>query len=228
MVSGRRGDVGLGARHEMRTGTPDRYTQPVPRSTADPGYARRLEQLQQRPIARWFDVQAPYRRNIRRLRPGFVLDVGCGLGRNLDHLDGNGVGIDHNVDSIAVARSRGLTALTPPEFRASEYATPGRFDALLLAHVVEHLSCDDGRGLVAEYVPYLRPSGRVILICPQRAGFRSDATHVTYYDRDGLVDFARECGLRIGAVRSFPFPFPRLVGSVFPYNETVVVAHLPE
>ncbi|RZJ89416.1 MAG: methyltransferase type 11, partial [Chryseobacterium sp.] len=28
------------------------------------------------------DVQAPYRWHIRSIRPGYVLDVGCGIGRN--------------------------------------------------------------------------------------------------------------------------------------------------
>ncbi len=83
-----------------------RYTRSVPKSTADRGYAARLDGLERRRIARWFDVQAPYRRNIRRLEPGFVLDVGCGLGRNLRHLEGNGVGVDHNPDAVEACRAR--------------------------------------------------------------------------------------------------------------------------
>ena len=194
----------------------------MPKSTADPGYAARLDGLERRRIARWFDVQAPYRRNIRRLEPGFVLDVGCGLGRNLRHLDGNGVGVDHNVDAVEACRARCLTVFTPDEFRASEHARPEEFDSLLLAHVIEHLTEDDGCALVAEYLPYVRRDGRVILICPQKAGFRSDDTHVTFYDRDGLVRFADACGLEPDGPRSFPFP--TVAGLVFPYNETVVVA----
>jgi 2-polyprenyl-3-methyl-5-hydroxy-6-metoxy-1,4-benzoquinol methylase len=202
-----------------------RYTRFVSKSTAEPGYAARLDELERRRLARWFDVQAPYRRNIRRMEPGFVLDVGCGLGRNLRHLDGNGVGIDHNADSVEVARSRGLTVFTPDEFRASQYAVPGRFDSLLLAHVVEHLDEPGGRDLVVEHLPFVKPDGRVILICPQQAGFRSDDTHVTYYDREGLVRFAESCGLEAERPRSFPFP--TVVGRVFPYNETIVVARRP-
>jgi SAM-dependent methyltransferase len=197
----------------------------VPKSTADPGYAARLDGLERRRLARWFDVQAPYRRNMRRLEPGFVLDVGCGLGRNLRHLEGNGVGVDHNADAVEACRARGLTAFTPDEFRASEHARPERFDSLLLAHVIEHLTEDDGYALVAEYLPYVQRNGRVILICPQKAGFKSDDTHVTYYDRDGLVRFAEACGLEADGPRSFPFP--TVAGLVFPYNETVVVARRP-
>jgi 2-polyprenyl-3-methyl-5-hydroxy-6-metoxy-1,4-benzoquinol methylase len=198
----------------------------VVRSTADPGYARRLDALEHRRLARWFDVQAPYRWNIRRIDPGFVLDVGCGLGRNLAHLDGHGVGVDHSPAAIEVARSRGLTAFTPTEFRASEFAAPGRFDSLLLAHVIEHLAVDEGRSLVLEYLPDIRPGGRVIVICPARAGYRSDPTHVTYYDPERLTDLASGCGLRVESVSSFPFP--SFAGRLFRYNESILVARIPE
>ncbi len=45
---------------------------------------------------------------LTRINPGFVLDVGCGLGRNLANIGGYGVGVDHNSESVAVACSRGL------------------------------------------------------------------------------------------------------------------------
>ena len=43
---------------------------------------------------RALDVQAPYRWNLRRLKPGFMLDVGCGLGRNLELVLGVCVVVD--------------------------------------------------------------------------------------------------------------------------------------
>ena len=41
-------------------------------------------------------------------------------------------------------RARGLEVFTPDEFRQTEHARPERFDSLLLAHVIEHLTEDDG------------------------------------------------------------------------------------
>ena len=188
-------------------------------------YARRLETLERRWVARVFDVQRPYRRNIRRLEPGFVLDVGCGLGRNLSHLDGNGVGIDADPEAVAIARSRGLTVFTHDEFDRSEYARPGRFDSLLVAHVLEHLANDDAEKLLREHLPFVRPGGRVILICPQESGFRSDATHHTFLGPRELDALAERCGVTVRRTRSFPFPRP--VGHVFRYNETVLVGDVP-
>src|SRR5215468_2590796 len=88
--------------------------------TEDRRYAARLIHQQEAILwKRWLDVQAPYRWNLRRLSPGFTLDIGCGIGRNLLHLAGDGVGIDHNAHSVEIARSRGLAAFTPGEFQAS-------------------------------------------------------------------------------------------------------------
>jgi SAM-dependent methyltransferase len=109
----------------------------APTDTASAGYTDRLDRLTGRTWKQRLDVQRPYRWNVRRLNLGRVLDVGCGIGRNLAHLDGNAVGIDHNPTSVAKARERGLTAFTPEEFRSSRYNRSGAFDSLLLAHVVD-------------------------------------------------------------------------------------------
>jgi len=92
---------------------------------------------------RIIDVQAPYRWNLCRLNPGFTLDIGCGLGRNLINLSGNGVGIDHNPHSVEIASSRGLRVFTPESFEDSSFNKHAHFDSILLSHVVEH---NVGRG----------------------------------------------------------------------------------
>ena len=188
-------------------------------------YADRLRTLESVWWKRLLDVQRPYRKHLRSLELGFVLDIGCGLGRNLGHLGGQGVGVDHNPESISLARSRGLTAFTVADFAASEYAKPARFDTLLCAHVVEHMRRDEARTLLSSYLPYLREGGRVVLITPQEAGFKSDATHVEFCDLEALADLTR--GLGLVTDRSYSFPFPRFVGKFFKYNEFVSVSRKP-
>lgn len=193
--------------------------------TDRPDYAARLQSLEQ---ARWkqlLDVQAPYRWNIRRLHLGRTLDVGCGLGRNLAHLDGNGVGVDHNPTSVATARARGLEAYTADEFRAGPLARPGAFDSLLAAHVVEHMSEADAVDLLQAYLPHVRRGGKVVLITPQEKGYTTDATHVRFCGFPEVAALCEKVGLRV--VRQYSFPFGRFAGRVFPYNEFVTLARIP-
>ena len=190
--------------------------------TEQPDYAQRLDRLGSRRWKRVLHVQAPYERYLRRLGLGLTLEVGCGIGRNLRALAPTAVGVDHNATAVNMARTAGLTAFTPEQFRASEFAAPGRFDALLASHVLEHLGEDEADGLVASYVPYVRDGGRVVLITPQERGFRSDPTHQTFLDDAALAALAGRLGLEV--LRRASFPFPRPVGRVFPYNEFVLIA----
>lgn len=189
--------------------------------TAGRSYAERLSRLETAPWKRWLDVQRPYRWNLRRLQLGDVLDVGCGIGRNLVNL-GGGVGVDHNAESVDTARRRGLTAYTTTEFAHCPDAVERRYDTLLLAHVLEHLGTDVADDLVRAYLPYLRPGGRVLFITPQEAGFRTDDTHVRFVDTAGLREHADRLGLDVE--RSYSFPLPRAAGRLFPYNEFVLLA----
>ena len=152
---------------------------------------------------------------------GQTLDVGCGIGRNLEHLDGRGVGVDHNPDSVAACRARGFDAYTTDEFRTSGAAST-RFTALLFSHVLEHMTRAEAISLVRKYLPNLQRPGKVVFVTPQERGYASDATHVEFMDLDALTDIADRCGLAVE--RSESFPFPRPFGRLFTYNEFVVVA----
>jgi 2-polyprenyl-3-methyl-5-hydroxy-6-metoxy-1,4-benzoquinol methylase len=193
--------------------------------TRDEQYSKRLITKEGVWWKRLLDVQAPYRWNLRRLNLGFTLDIGCGLGRNLAHLDGNGVGIDHNSTSVDIAKSRGLIAYLPEEFERTEHNQPARFDSILIAHVLEHMTEQEAGELLGRYVPLLKPGGRAVLITPQERGFRSDPTHVEFLDFDGLRRVAEAAGLV--AERAYSFPFPRPAGKVFTHNEFVFTSTKP-
>jgi 2-polyprenyl-3-methyl-5-hydroxy-6-metoxy-1,4-benzoquinol methylase len=187
--------------------------------TADREYTARLEEQTAKGWKRLIGAQAPYRRHIRRVVEGRVLDVGCGIGRNMQHLDGNGVGVDINPHSVEVARRSGLTAHTAAEFAGSSDAVPGSYDTLLFVHVLEHMEPDQATDLLGTYLPYMRSGGRVVIIVPQEAGFRSDATHVHFLDLNDLATIESEHSL----VREegYSFPLPRAAGRWFTHNETV-------
>jgi 2-polyprenyl-3-methyl-5-hydroxy-6-metoxy-1,4-benzoquinol methylase len=191
------------------------------KATAGRDYASRLVRSRSVWWKNVIDVQLPYRWNIRRLHLGRTLDIGCGIGRNLHHLGGSAVGVDHNSDSVAIARSYGLTAYTGEDFGSSTDAVPAGYDTLLLAHVVEHMDRDHAVEILEGYLKYLKPGGRVVLITPQEAGYRTDSTHVRFVDFASAADLAAAIGFE--PVQQYSFPFPRMVGRFFPYNEFVTV-----
>lgn len=184
-------------------------------------YADRLVRLQQSSWKRILNVQAPYRWNLRRLNMGKVLDIGCGIGRNLINLAG-GVGIDPNTSAVEIACAHGLTAYTPEAFDASPDSRQDSYDSILLAHVAEHIGLQATILLIKRYLNLLKSNGQVVIITPQEAGYQSDATHIEFVDFDKL----REISTALGLVesRSYSFPFPRILGRVFRYNEFVFVS----
>jgi SAM-dependent methyltransferase len=187
------------------------------KDTSGADYAERLRRKE---YARWkqvLDVQAPYRWNLRRQELGRTLDVGCGIGRNLGALSADSVGVDHNSASVREARARGFTALDTEEWAVSELRVREAFDSLLLAHVMEHMDEPSGVALLKEYVPYLKPGGKVLFICPQERGYKTDPTHVRFVDFDGLRDLCRAVDLVPD--KQFSFPLPRPCGKLFTYNE---------
>lgn len=194
--------------------------------TAGREYAERLAALANAPWKRALHVQAPFRAHVRHLHLGRALDVGCGIGRNLPALDAGSVGVDHNPYSIEVARRSGLTAYTDVElFDDDELSRPGSYDGMLVAHVVEHLEPAEALGVLARYVPLVRPGGRVAFITPQERGYASDATHVAFTGFDELAALARALGLAV--LRTWSFPLPRPAGRWFTYNEFVLLARRP-
>ncbi|MFJ7069837.1 class I SAM-dependent methyltransferase [Streptomyces sp. NPDC101115] len=193
--------------------------------TESSDYTQRLARLETSGIKRLLPTQAPYRWNLKRLGLGRVLDVGCGLGRNLLNCGPDSVGVDHNAHSVATCRERGLTAYTPDELAEAPDCGPGSFDSLLCAHVLEHMDETFGNSVLEQYLPLVKRGGSVVLICPQEAGYKTDSTHVRFVDFDGMRAHAEKVGL--GIERTYSFPFPRSVGKVFPYNEFVLVARVP-
>jgi len=183
-------------------------------------YTDRLQRITGRGWKRF--VPDPYRWNLRRLNLGRTLDIGCGIGRCLAFIDGNGVGVDHNEKSVEVCRSRGLEAYTPAEFLTID---EGLFDSILLSHVLEHTTIAEGKELLESYLPHLKPGGRILLITPQMAGQKSDPTHVRFLDAEALRQQIAELG---GVeIKSRSFPFPRFAGGLFRYNESQAIGAIP-
>lgn len=154
---------------------------------------------------------------------GIVLDVGCGIGRNLRYLKSpDAIGVDHNAESVQFVQQLGYKAFLVNEFLERHSKSDPLFDTLLISHVVEHMSAEAAKELVRTYLKFLKPNGRVVLICPQQRGYASDQTHETYFTSESLSLLVKQLGLEVVRVKSFPLP--RFFGKMFIYNEHIVIA----
>ncbi|MFG2225552.1 class I SAM-dependent methyltransferase [Streptomyces sp. NPDC048644] len=179
-----------------------------------------------RPLLPWLrPPRAPYRRQLRRIGSGRVLDIGCGSGDTLAGCAPGSVGVDHDPHSVDICRARGLTAYTADAFLASPHARPGAFDALLSAQVLQHLDDEQVEGLLRAYLPYVRPGGGVVLITPQEAGHRSAQAPGRFTDFALLRVFAESAGLSVR--RTYSCPLPRPAGRLLDANAFVLVGQVP-
>lgn len=187
-------------------------------------YAERLVRKQTVWWKKLLRVQAPYQWNLRRQGLGRTIDIGCGIGRNLETLGAGSIGVDHNAEAVAVARADGHEAYTVAEFEQAQFELES-FDGLLTAHVIEHLDPATGLEVMRSYLPYLRSGGKAFFVCPQERGYDSDPTHVRFTTGDDLAQLARDLGLV--PQEPFSFPFPRSTGKAFIYNEFCLLAVKP-
>ncbi|MBF0408512.1 MAG: class I SAM-dependent methyltransferase [Candidatus Riflebacteria bacterium] len=163
----------------------------------------------------------PYSWNIKRYNLGRVLDIGCGIGRNLKWLSNDSQGIDINGFSVEFANKKGLKAFTADEFLNNFSPENNQFDTLLFSHILEHLSADDIYSLFTSYFPFLKAKGNVFIISPQELGYKFDDTHKTFVDFVFIKKLVKKYNIKM--TRKYSFPFPRLFGPYFPWNEFIFI-----
>ncbi|MBF0542894.1 MAG: class I SAM-dependent methyltransferase [Candidatus Riflebacteria bacterium] len=190
----------------------------------DSDYTDFLKSTEKGFIRKILDVQLPYKWNLRRLNLGKTLDVGCGIGRNLQTLSKESVGVDINRFSVSECRQKGLNAFLPNDFFnlfSAKDSGKNVFDSILFSHVLEHMKESEIPKTIFKYLGFLKNNGKVVFISPQEAGYKNDPTHRTFVDFDYLLRIAIEFRLRL--IRKFSFPFPRIFGKIFLYNEFILV-----
>ena len=144
------------------------------------------------------------------------LDVGCGAGALGGALKAAGAawvaGVEAHPGAAAEARGR-LDLLVEGDLtRVALPFSPAEFDYVLFADVLEHVA--DPEAVVRRYLPYLSPSGRVIVSVPNMrfysvllrlaadrwaytdSGVR-DRTHLRIFTRRSLEAMLRAAGLRV-------------------------------
>ena len=146
-----------------------------------------------------------------------VLDIGCGSGENSSELRKRSAnrwiaGVTYSEPEAAIARK----VLDEVVVADAETWNPpegwGKFDCILMIHVLEHLR--DPQKLLLRASDWLAPGGRVVLAVPnvlhveQRIRFLfgqfrytdvgiMDNTHLRFFDHFSLRKMVRESGYRL-------------------------------
>lgn len=170
-------------------------------------------------ILRYIDTQKP---SVPQLR---VLDVGCGygqLGEEFRHRGYEVWGIEREPTAVVRASERldrVVTADLTDVDRIEKELAGGVFDIIVFSDVLEHLP--DAQGLVTSLLPFLTPTGHVIISVPNVANWHTrlsllfgrftyrdtgvlDRTHVRFFTVRSTIEFVRGCGLHVESVHFTP------------------------
>lgn len=177
-------------------------------------------------LRKW--VRRAYLRSAASQVSGPTLDFGCGVGELLERLPPGSRGLEYNQATVEFCRRKGLPVDAYDGFAddwdLSALAPRSRFDSMVVSHVLEHL--EEPAQVLRRLLLASQRLGvrRVLAIVPGRAGFRIDATHRTFVDRDLLTQAAivRDTGFSVQRARYFPGDLRR-IGDWFPHHELQVL-----
>jgi len=117
---------------------------------------------------------------------GSVLDIGCGYGRNLKLFSDAGyrvIGVEKNKQIVENNKKKGLNCICVDEFNKISQ----EFDAIIMSHVIEHISPDNLKDFIDFYLNYLKPNGHLIIATPLLTSyFYDDFDHFKPYQPVGI------------------------------------------
>jgi 2-polyprenyl-3-methyl-5-hydroxy-6-metoxy-1,4-benzoquinol methylase len=147
------------------------------------------------------------------IRPGKLLDVGCGDGEFLNLMRGAGWavdGIDFDSEAIENAKRKYGLELRHGVLGNFEFAE-NSFDAITLKHVIEHVP--DPIGLLREVRRILKTDGRMTVVTPNSLSFGHShfkeywfgldpPRHLQVFSAKGIASCAERAGFQVIETRS--------------------------
>ncbi len=152
-----------------------------------------------------------YRIAVRGIKPGKLLDVGCGNGDFLGWIKNHGwevYGLDPSPVAVEAARKRGLEIFRGQLFDAPYL--PASFDVITMWDVLEHVH--DPLANLKRVAKLLKPGGRFTVTLPNPDGldFRlfgrlwtglDVPRHLYVYSRKPLIALLEKAGLTVDSAR---------------------------
>lgn len=144
-----------------------------------------------------------------------ILDVGCGEGLYLSYLKKHNIratGIEAHRATAKRARDKKLDVVIGDAFRVLPKLR-GRSGAVVISHLIEHLSGDQAARLMRLAYNCLRPGGRILVLTPNPRNIKTlawtfweDPTHVRPYSLPALSRLFDEAGFHAVALKELPEP----------------------
>ncbi|HEX8347851.1 MAG TPA: class I SAM-dependent methyltransferase [Actinoplanes sp.] len=150
-------------------------------------------------------------RAVDAVRPGNILDIGCGQGSVGVRLARRAryLGVEPDARAAEIARGR-IAPLGGTVLDGDHRAVPaGRdYDLVCAFEVLEHL--EDDAAMLAVWASFVRPGGHLLVTVPawpDRFGpMDVTAGHIRRYTPDQLTDLIRGAGLEPAQVRLYGWP----------------------
>jgi len=176
-----------------------------------PQYGPAMPSLNWIPAPRYVLRRDRIMKLLEGMKPGRVLDIGCGPGALIWELSRRGFeayGVDRSEKARELGRHLQDQSPNMQLHEKLDEQWKGRFDLLMSFEVIEHL--EDDVGAMREWREYLKPGGKMILSTPAHARRWNPADewagHVRRYERKQLVEAVEQAGFEVEQVECYGFP----------------------
>jgi SAM-dependent methyltransferase len=132
---------------------------------------------------------------------GPILEIGCSVGHQTQFGSDRKIGLDFDIEALAIARGKGFTVAQADVQRRLPFKDDS-FSSIDCQHVIEHV--ENPLFLMKECHRVLRRGGRAVIVTPnvQSVGFEFyiDYTHIRPFTRRSLERIAYDAGFSRYAV----------------------------
>ena len=149
---------------------------------------------------------------LNALKPGKILDIGCGLGYLLSGLNDSWQKFGVEISHFAAEYAKQWGKIFVGELQDLNFPN-NHYDVIVLHHVIEHVK--DPIGLIIEIKRILKKGGIILLGTPDfdsgcarlfgnNYRLLNDPTHISLFSNDSMHRFLRDHGFTIDHVE-YPF-----------------------